>query len=1015
MSGKPEPGAGAGLAAQSAGAVWIEGEDAVTTTFNRHGWYGSDGVRTDLLSPGWPGERPGAWLAHYSNDGRSVEAVYSAEIPALDEYRFWVRASAYQTAMWIGIDGGPAIPIDTQSERREYTNLVAPGIDIRFLAWLPVGSFALASGAHQITIGLEVHPEVADRGEVHGGIDALVLVPEGAAWSPTGPLRPGQKEGPGEVDEWYPFIPPDPFVAPAAGNPLDVSDLLHRPAGVRGAVRREGDRLVFDDGSPAVFWGVNAHPPASAQAVARQARFLARAGVNLVRLHPVQSVIGFLRGGATGSPAFDPERMDDLDRWFAALKAEGIYVQFSPVYPHVIRASDGYDPALYAELPDADAWTMREAGSGKRTSGFVNFVPELQALEGEWVAALLDHVNPYTGLRYADDPGLAIVEVHNEDSIFWHFPLNDLRDGDYPLHLARLQSGWARWLASRYRSDAEMFDAWGPVGAGRRAEDSLSNTAPAIYGAWEMGPDGPVLDGAESRRMGDFIRYLAETQRGYFTEREALVRDLGFEGVTVTTAWQAGGPAAHLPNLWTDTAADMIDRHAYFGGGSGGHNVRAGEVASGSHLGRPGSGIFERALEQVEDRPFMLSEWNQSPPNQWKAEIAPLFAFYGMGLNGWDASTHFTAGTATGMDGGWPSERSYASETPHYLGQFPALSRSVLRGDISAGGIVAARRLALEDIFLGIDPLQRSLPGGGWAGAGGSLETPGQAMAMGRVTVAIAGPGAGARPSERADWDALWDRAAEVVRSGTGELEWDYGSRVVVASAPRTHAVIGFAGARTYELPAADIEIDTGFVSLLLTSLDGRPLTSSNEVLLTALARDRQSGALYSEDGTRLLEVGGPPLMLEPVRATIRWKGLDLSEVTALDAAGRPLGRPVPLEGAEADTFRIDGRYRAHYYLLHGGRPDDPPTPRPTPTRTPTGAPTASVSPTSPPPAPLEHLIYLPRLSLRASAYRPALEPPGPSALHGKGHSAPRLRSAIDRSAIDTIPSPSRSAQRRAR
>ena len=34
---------------------------------------------------------------------------------------------------------------------------------------------------------------------------------------------------------------------------------------------------------------------------------------------------------------------------------------------------------------------------------------------------LLEHVNPYTGLAYKDDPALAILETHNEDSIFWHW------------------------------------------------------------------------------------------------------------------------------------------------------------------------------------------------------------------------------------------------------------------------------------------------------------------------------------------------------------------------------------------------------------------------------------------------------------------------------------------------------------------------------------------------------------------------------------------------------------------
>jgi hypothetical protein len=57
-----------------------------------------------------------------------------------------------------------------------------------------------------------------------------------------------------------------------------------------------------------------------------------------------------------------------------------------------------------------------------------------------------------------------------------------------------------------------------------------------IYGAWEMPADGPAMNKAEKARMGDFIRFLAEIQRGYFARRVAELREASFRGVTVTTA-----------------------------------------------------------------------------------------------------------------------------------------------------------------------------------------------------------------------------------------------------------------------------------------------------------------------------------------------------------------------------------------------------------------------------------------------------------------------------------------------
>jgi hypothetical protein len=935
--------------------LWIEGETPARTTFNRHGWYSGDKVRRDLLSPGSPGGVPGDWLAHYANDGRSVESEYRIASAEDGPYTLWIRASAFTVRMWYRVDNGPRVDIDMESDRREFLKLLQPGaIDIRYLAWIKVGTLDLTAGQHRLVFGLEGHPARQGGQEVHGGIDALCLT--NFPWAPTGALQPDlNPTEPGPTD-WFPLIPSDdpalaggepgggPGGAPAsAASITDLSALLDRPAGRRGAVRRVADRLEFADGTPVKFWGVNASIGATPEVQAAQARYYAKQGINLVRLHPVQAVVGLLEvEPATGARRLDPTRLDRLDRWFAALKAQGIYMAWSPVYPHAITPADGYPAELYAELPDAGTWNLPPGTTGKSTSGYVNFMPQLQAAEWAWLQALLAHTNPYTGLRYADDPALAIIEVHNEDSVFWHYPLNALESGQdggrpIPRHVAELQRMWMEWLRGRYADDAALLAAWGRSGQGSRPGDSLTNPRMGIYGAWEMAADGPARSKAEVRRMGDFIRFLAETQRGYFARRGQALRDAGFRGVTVATAWQAGGPAATLANLWTDDALDMIDRHRYAGGhgesGQSPHRIAAGAVRAESHLAAPGSGILGAGFEQVEDKPFMLSEWTQSPPNEWKAEIAPLFAFYGMGLNGWDASTHFHASLPR-MGGGWPDDmNSYVTETPHFIGQFPALARAIHRGDIAPGDLVAARRLATGDIFRGVDAINQSTPSGGWGASGlGDLATPPEVFAMGRVTVKV---GDALPRSARADWDALWDRGTGIVRSGTGELAWDSRNRIVTVASPRSQAVIGFAGGRSFDLPGLRVDVTTPFVSLIFTSLDDRPIAESAHILITALARDRQTGALYSADGTRLEEVGGPPLLLEPVQARITFKGAALLSARVVDIHGTPTDREIERAG---NTITIDGRYASYYFEVRrdGGATEPTPMIQPTPTTQPT-------------------------------------------------------------------------------
>lgn len=345
--------------------VWLEGEDAEATTFNRHSWYCCDGIRRDVLSPGIPGERDGDWLAHYDGtSGREVTARYAFDIDVAGDYIVWVRGSAYQVASWLAVDGGPKRPLAMDVDPYEWVNLTAPQPELRYLAWVNAGSVEMEPGRHRLEVGLAHHPG-RGPGEVHGGIDAIALT--NFAWGPAGALRPTVGPTPEPApDAWFPVTASDDPFDPASIT--DLRDRLDQPAGTHGALRPDGDDLRFEDGTPARFWGVGAAIGATPELMARQARWYAKNGISLVRLHPVQATVGlWQRDPASGARRLDPDGLDRLDRWFAALKAEGIYMDWSVFYPHIITPDDGYPAALYDELPAAP-WPYG-ASAGKSTSG----------------------------------------------------------------------------------------------------------------------------------------------------------------------------------------------------------------------------------------------------------------------------------------------------------------------------------------------------------------------------------------------------------------------------------------------------------------------------------------------------------------------------------------------------------------------------------------------------------------------------------------------------------------------
>ncbi len=867
--------------------IWIEGENPSSNGFIHHGWY--DNVMKMMLSGR-------DWLSHYHGSMEGM-AHWKFRVKGGGTYTWWLRCNPTRVIQHSSLDGGEWKRMDLESDVRGRT-MLSQQIDHRFIGWVRGGRFELEPGEHVISI--KTSSEISN----HGGVDCMALV--NFPWAPAGTRKPTFAEvreaGP---DAWFPIMPNDDEFSDE--SIIDINDLVHKPAGKHGFVQRDGQSFVFSErpDQPVKFWGICAGPPEQVELQKQQARFYTKHGINMLRKHTVQAEIGLLQEGADGERGFDPERLDRFDRWFSILKENGIYMTWSCFYPHVITPEDSYPQELYEELPDR--------GAGKNTSGFVNFMPQLQDAEWEWLRTLLLHENPYTGVRYVDEPALAIVEVHNEDCIFFHSPLNPLAAGkDFPQHTAVLKQKYLEWLRERYRTDQALKRAWQ---FGLREGDSLNNPGIDIYGAWQFAAEGPTYGQpvgvkiGERRRMGDFIQFLAETQRSYYERRLERLRELGYKGSAVSTAWRAGGPAADPANIWCDDAMDLITRHNYFGGGGGGHNIRKGEVNNDSHMYEAGSHLLSIGFYQVEDKPFICTEWTQKPPNQWKAEAAPLFAFYGMGLQGWDGSYHF-AGSRPRMGSGWPGERSYVTETPHYIGQFPALAFALYKGHIREAPIVAARRVETEDAFKGLDILSQDFTGGGYdqKELKGNLATPKEVLGIGRVTVKIAeDPGT----PFKADWNEHWDRGAEVVRSVTGDLTWDYGNGVVTVHSDKTQGVIGFAGG-AYDLPGVKVEeVKTPFVSLLFTPLDDRPLAESEHILITAMARDKQTRAEYNEDGTELLSVGIPPLLLEPVQATLTFKGPDIQSVKTVDIYGVPTDQKVQHEG---NRFTIDGRYTTYYY-----------------------------------------------------------------------------------------------------
>jgi len=113
------------------------------------------------------------------------------------------------------------------------------------------------------------------------------------------------------------------------------------------------------------------------------------------------------------------------------------------------------------------------------------------------------------------------------------------------------------------------------------------------------------------------------------------------------------------------------------------------------------------------------------------------------------------------------------------------------------------------------------------------------------------------------------------------------------------------------------VDVSTEFVSLIFTPLDNEALVDSEHILITAMAKDKQTNAQFSADYSELLVLGGSPLMLEPVQATITFGGDAITSARVVDVFGVPTRTDVERSG---NTITIDGRYQTYYYEVQRDR-----------------------------------------------------------------------------------------------
>ena len=282
--------------------------------------------------------------------------------------------------------------------------------------------------------------------------------------------------------------------------------------------------------------------------------------------------------------------------------------------------------------------------SGKDNQyGIAEYCPDIQQILIDAAVNLLNHENPYTGLKDADDPGLVCVEFQNEASLmFWGgYSIREL-----PSYLKDYNQRFTAVLKEKYGTQEKLVEAWGNDALnvfGTKNEHLEKGNIESITDAALLNGEGleTAKENGTLQRMLDNGAFMHQEQSTYYGNYTRAVRATGYKGPLVGSCWRGKGGVTEYCNLRSDALVGIIDRHNYHEGLSG-WKPRTGDTFSNrAQINMPGGGLLSSGMVQVSDRPYAFSEWATVFPNEWVLESPTIIAAYGMGLQGWDASYQF--------------------------------------------------------------------------------------------------------------------------------------------------------------------------------------------------------------------------------------------------------------------------------------------------------------------------------------------------------------------------------------
>ena len=632
------------------------------------------------------------------------------------------------------------------------------------------------------------------------------------------------------------------------GSILDFSGLVgSKPAGSLGFAKVGKDgHFHFEKapGRPVRFVGGNLCFDAnflSKEEAKKAVRDFRMRGWNTMRFHHLDVTITKDEWNnlwnRTTYPEISPSKLDQLDFLMAECRKAGIYVTFDLYTMGAYGKCEGIDKPL-------------------NSNNIKAAVPVHRPAEDLWfrrAMELFDHVNPYTGVKWKDEPQILFVTLMNEDSI---------------------ASVW-----------------WG-----------VADLYVAKYNEWAKGKGYPQYEKKDIGRRREFAEFLYEVKAEANVRMANRLKDAGVHALI------SGG------NWWDNTAQayeretlEVVDNHGYGDHPQPSYQKLPFHVNQASDI-KSGNPTYNepmmKAPTRILGKPFTITEYNYCPPNKFRGDGGLMMGAYAS-LQDWDALYRFAwSHSRDGMFGEHAVRGFDICRDP--IGQLTERQVVLMfgRGDVAP---------AKETYGYGVTKGEAFGRGLGDMWANGLFPHPFTQLGYtSRIGSYTADSGESPKLACAKTWTAaskgsIPKFSGETV-SDTKEIRISTKAGDLSVNSPRTAAVCSI---DRHDLSAGPLAVSgaTTFCSVSASSMDGAPLASSRRILLLHITDVQNTGAEFTnEKMTDTKSWGTLPYLAKTGSARVRLananKGL---KVYALASDGSRL-RAVPAtyeNGAYAFTAAV--------------------------------------------------------------------------------------------------------------